>query len=64
MFPLEPDLSEAHRGHQILINHAKNKRKGVEFESPSSKEERMAERKTLFIYNSQGVFWVKKCFGP
>ena len=30
--------SEAFRGHQILLNHAKNKRKGNTFFSPASRE--------------------------
>lgn len=50
MEPHPPILSEAFRGHQVLINHAKNKRKGNSFLSPSAKAARNAEKKTLSWY--------------
>ena len=39
--------SEAHRGHQVLLNHAKNKRKGVIFLSPATKEKQKVAREKL-----------------
>lgn len=39
--------SEAFRGHQILLNHAKQKRKGCTFLSPASKLARKQDKQTL-----------------
>ena len=42
-------LSEAFRGQQVLLNHAKQKRKGGSFLSPGTKEKRKAESKKLAL---------------
>ena len=47
-------LSEAFRGQQVLINHARQKRKGGSFLSPCTKEKRKAESKKLALRN---LFW-------
>ena len=43
-------VSEAFRGHQILLNHAKQKRKGNTFLSPSSKSHQKELQKRLILH--------------
>ena len=45
-------LSKAHRAHQVLLNHAKQKRKGTIFVSPSSK----SLHKPLSLHVGHGAF--------
>lgn len=45
-------MQQAHRGHQVLLNHAKNKRKGVTFLSPATKEKQKVAREKLLLWHS------------
>ena len=45
-----PSISEAFRGHQVLLSHAKAKRKGGVFTSPDSKSAQKLHNQILILH--------------